>query len=127
MALTRATDKIIANADGNLNLSGIVTASSFDGSLAASKLTVALPTLDGSSLTGIAGLGTALSSDQTSPLSTLYYVNSVMSIGSTITVDPPPTALAVYTNYAELQIEEGKDLIIESGDVVPDCFDLFVP
>ena len=127
MALTRATDKIIANADGNLNLSGIVTASSFDGSLAASKLTGALPTLDGSSLTGIAGLGTALSSDQTSPLSTLYYVNSVMSIGSTITVDPPPTALAVYTNYAELQIEESADLIIESGDVVPDCFDLFVP
>ena len=126
MALTRATDKIIANADGNLNLSGIVTASSFDGSLAASKLTGALPTLDGSSLTGIAGLGTALSSDQTSPLSTLYYVNSVMSIGSTITVDPPPTALAVYTNYAELQLEDGADLIIESGDVVPDVFDLFL-
>ena len=127
MALTRATDKIIANADGNLNLSGIVTASSFDGSLAASKLTGALPTLDGSSLTGIAGLGTALSSDQTSPLSTLYYVNSVMSIGSTITVDPPSTALAVYTNYAELQLEESADLIIESGDVVPDVFDLFLP
>ena len=127
MALTRATDKIIANADGNLNLSGIVTASSFDGSLAASKLTGALPTIDGSSLTGIAGLGTALSSDQTSPLSTLYYVNSVMSIGSTITVDPPSTALAVYTNYAELQLEDSADLIIESGDVVPDCFDLFVP
>ena len=126
MALTRATDKIIANADGNLNLSGIVTASSFDGSLAASKLTGALPTLDGSSLTGIAGLGTALSSDQTSPLSTLYYVNSVMSIGSTITVDPPPTALAVYTNYAELQLEESADLVIESGDVVPDVFDLFL-
>ena len=33
MALTRATDKIIANADGNLNLSGIVTASSFSGPL----------------------------------------------------------------------------------------------
>ena len=126
MALTRATDKIIGNADGNLNLSGIVTASSFDGSLAASKLTGALPTLDGSSLTGIAGLGTALSSDQTSSLSTLYYVNSVMSIGSTITVDPPPTALAVYTNYAELQLEDSADLIIESGDVVPDVFDLFL-
>ncbi len=128
MALTRATDKIIANADGNLNLSGIVTASSFDGSLAASKLTGALPAISGENLTNLAaGLGTALSSDQTSPLNTLYYVNSVMSIGSTITVDPPSTALAVYTNYAELQIEEGKDLIIESGDVVPDCFDLFVP
>ena len=124
MALTRATDKIIANADGNLNLSGIVTASSFDGSLAASKLTGALPTLDGSSLTGIAGLGTALSSDQTSPLSTLYYVNSIMSIGSTVTVDPPPTALAVYTNYAELQIEDSADLIIESGDVIPNVFNI---
>ena len=33
MALTRATDKIIANADGNLNLSGIVTASKFSGPL----------------------------------------------------------------------------------------------
>tara|TARA_B100001287_G_scaffold64221_1_gene52198 strand:+ start:117 stop:500 length:384 start_codon:yes stop_codon:yes gene_type:complete len=127
MALTRATDKIIGNSDGNLNLSGIVTASSFDGSLAASKLTGALPAIDGSNLTGVAGLGTALSSNQTSPLSTLYYVNSVMSIGSTITVDPPPTALAVYTNYAELQLEESADLIIESGDVVPDVFDLFVP
>ena len=128
MALTRATDKIIANADGNLNLSGIVTASSFDCSLAASKLTGALPAISGENLTNLsAGLGTALSSDQTSTLNTLYYVNSVMSIGSTITVDPPPTALAVYTNYAELQIEESADLIIESGDVVPDCFDLFVP
>ena len=111
---------------GNATFSGIVTASSFDGSLAASNLTGALPAIDGSNLTGVAGLGTALSSDQTSPLSTLYYVNSVMSIGSTTTVDPPPTALAVYTNYAELQIEEGKDLIIESGDVVPDVFDLFL-
>ena len=111
---------------GDATFTGIVTASSFDGSLAASNLTGALPAIDGSSLTGVAGLGTALSSDQTSPLSTLYYVNSVMSIGSTTTVDPPPTALAVYTNYAELQIEEGKDLIIESGDVVPDVFDLFL-
>ena len=134
MALTRATDKIIANADGNLNLSGIVTASSFSGSganltsLPAANLTGTLPAISGESLTNLpAGLGTALSADQTSPLNTLYYVNSVMSIGSTITVDPPPTALAVYTNYAELQIEEGKDLIIESGDVVPDVFDLFIP
>tara|TARA_B100000282_G_scaffold279990_1_gene240760 strand:- start:32 stop:415 length:384 start_codon:yes stop_codon:yes gene_type:complete len=127
MALTRATDKIIANADGNLNLSGIVTASSFDGSLAASNLTGSLPAIDGSNLTGVTGIGTPLSSDQTSSLSTLYYVNSVMSIGSTITVNPPPTAVAVYTNYAELQLEDSADLIIESGDVVPDCFDLFVP
>ncbi len=105
MALTRATDKIIANADGNLNLSGIVTATKFVG--------------DGSALSGVSGLGTALSNVSTSPLNTLYYVNTVMSINSTVTVDPPPTALAVYTNYAELQIEDSADLIIESGDVIP--------
>ena len=98
---------------GNASFSGIVTAQKFVG--------------DGSELNGVSGLGTALSNDSTSPLNTLYYVNSVMSIGSTITVNPPPTALAVYTNYAELQLEESADLIIESGDVVPDVLGLFVP
>ena len=97
---------------GSASFSGIVTAQKFVG--------------DGSELNGVSGLGTALSNDSTSPLNTLYYVNSVMSIGSTITVDPPSTALAVYTNYAELQIEDSADLIIESGDVVPDVFDLFL-
>ena len=97
---------------GNATFSGIVTATKFVG--------------DGSELNGVSGLGTALSNDSTSSLNTLYYVNSVMSIGSTITVDPPPTALAVYTNYAELQLEDSADLIIESGDVVPDVFDLFL-
>ena len=97
---------------GSASFSGIVTAQKFVG--------------DGSELNGVSGLGTALSNDSTSPLNNFYYVNSVMSIDSTTTVNPPPTAVAVYTNYAELQIEEGKDLIIESGDVVPDVFDLFL-
>ena len=98
---------------GSASFSGIVTAQKFVG--------------DGSELNGVSGLGTALSNDSTSPLNTLYYVNSVMSIGSTITVNPPPTAVAVYTNYAELQLEDSADLIIESGDVVPDVLGLFVP
>ena len=97
---------------GSASFSGIVTAQKFVG--------------DGSELNGVSGLGTALSNDSTSPLNTLYYVNSVMSIGSTITVNPPPTALAVYTNYAELKLEDSADLIIESGDIVPDVFDLFL-
>ena len=98
---------------GSASFSGIVTAQKFVG--------------DGSELNVVSGLGTALSNDSTSPLNTLYYVNSVMSIGSTITVNPPPTAVAVYTNYAELQLEDSADLIIESGDVVPDVLGLFVP
>ena len=98
---------------GSASFSGIVTAQKFVG--------------DGSELNGVSGLGTALSNDSTSPLKTLYYVNSVMSIGSTLTVNPPPSAVAVYTNYAELKLEDSADLIIESGDVVPDVLGLFVP
>ncbi len=112
MALTRATDKIIANADGNLNLSGIVTATKFVG--------------DGSQLSGVSGLGTALSNVSTNPLNKLYYVNSILSIDSNTIIDPPSTALAVYTNYAEIRIEESIDLTIESGDLVPDVFDLYL-
>ena len=111
MALTRATDKIIANADGNLNLSGIVTATKFVG--------------DGSQLAGVSGLGTALSNVSTNPLNNLYDVHSILSIDSSVFVDPPSTALAVYTNYAEIRIEESVDLTIESGDLVPDVLDLF--
>ena len=112
MALTRATDKIIGNSDGNLNLSGIVTATKFVG--------------DGSQLSGVSGLGTALSNVSTNPLNKFYYVNSILSIDSNTIVDPPSTAVAVYTNYSEIRIEESIDLTIESGDLVPDVLDLFV-
>ena len=153
MALTRATDKIIGNADGNLNLSGIVTASSFrgDGSqltgidastlkngsdtkaqanasgvVVTGVLTATSFRGDGSNLTNLpAGLGTALSSDQTSANNKLYYTNRVLSIGSTTTVDHPATASGAYTQYAEIQIEDNADLIIEDGDdLIPDILGL---
>ena len=153
MALTRATDKIIANADGNLNLSGIVTASSFrgDGSqltgidastlkngsdtkaqanasgvVVTGVLTATSYSGDGSNLTNLpAGLGTALSSDQTSPLNKLYYTNEVLSIASTITVDHPATGTGAYTQYADLRLEEDADLIIADGDdVIPNILGL---
>ena len=142
MALTRATDKIIGNSDGNLNLSGIVTASSFSGPLvpsgdvnvgnniklgAASGIVTATSfSGDGSNLTSLpAGLGTALSSTQTSPLNKLYYTNRVLSIDSTTTVDHPATGTGAYTQYAEIQIEDNADLIIEDGDdLIPDILGL---
>ena len=81
---------------------------------------------DGSGLSGVSGLGTALSNVTTNPLSKFFYVNSILSIDSNTTFNPPPTAVAVYTNYSELRVEENVDLIIESGDLVPDVLDLFV-
>jgi len=146
MALTRATDKIIANADGNLNLSGIVTASSFVGNItgavvpsgdvnvgsnikigAASGIVTATSfSGDGSNLTSLpAGLGTALSSTQTSPLNKLYYTNEILSIDATVTVNHPATGTGAYTQYADIRLEEGADLIIEDGDdVIPDILGL---
>ena len=146
MALTRATDKIIANADGNLNLSGIVTASSFVGNVtgavtpsgdvnvgsniklgaASGIITATSFSGDGSNLTSLpAGLGTALSSTQTSPLNKLYYTNEILSIGATVTVDHPATGTGAYTQYADLRLEDGADLIISDGDdVIPDILGL---
>ena len=98
------------------NISGInsVTANHFYGDI--------------SNATGAAaGLGTALSQDQSNPLNKLYYTDRILSIGSTITVDPPTSAAAVYTNYVDIMVEDNADLIINSGDIVPDWFDLHVP
>ena len=99
-----------------LNVSGIITATQ-GGTIKYFG--------DGSGLSGVSGLGTALSNVTTNPLSKFFYVNSILSIDSNTTFDPPSTDVAVYTNYSELRVEEGVDLIIESGDLVPDVLDLF--
>ncbi len=93
-----------------LNVVGIVSATSFYG--------------DASNLTGVgAGLGTALSITQTSPLNKIYYVNNTLDITETTTVDVPDTATlsndgfrAAYTNYAEIVIADTVDLIVSDGD-----------
>ena len=85
MALTRATDKIIANADGNLNLSGIVTASSFQG--------------DGSGLTGVVQSDTPLGN---STASTIFYeADNATTISTTTTLSRASSNPATVDFYAD--------------------------
>ena len=96
---------------GNAAFSGIVTAQKFVGDI--------------SQATGAAaGLGTALSQTQTSPLNKIYFTDNILSIGATVTIDPPPTSTVAYTNYSEIKIS-GADLIIKDGDdFIPDILGL---
>ena len=93
--------------DGGALFSGIVSATSFYGDI--------------SNATGAAaGLGTALSQTQTDPLNKIYYTDSVLSIGATITIDTPSSASAAYTQYTDI-VADGADIIIADGDdFVPD-------
>ena len=128
---------------GGINAVGVVTATSFSGSfdasnltgtvadaristLTASKLSGALPAIDGSNLTSLpAGLGTALSQTQTSPLNKIYFTDNILSIGATVTIDPPPSAVVAYTNYSDIKITGTADLIIKDGDeFIPDILGL---
>ena len=128
---------------GGINAVGVVTATSFSGSfdasnltgtvadaristLTASKLSGALPAIDGSNLTSLpAGLGTALSQTQTSPLNKIYFTDNILSIGATVTIDPPPSAVVAYTNYSDIKITGTADLIIKDGDeLIPDILGL---
>ena len=96
----------------NVNASGIITAAQFSG--------------DGSNLANLpAGLGTALSSTQSSPLNKIYYTNTVLPVESTVTVDTPASASAAYTQYADISVGTGADLIISDGDdLIPDVLGL---
>ena len=61
----------------NLNATGIVTAGQFVG--------------DGSRITGVIGLGTALTAN-TPVLGNIFYRNNTLSVGSTVTMDVPNAA-----------------------------------
>ena len=95
-----------------INASGIITASEFRGS--------------GANLSNLpAGLGTALSQDQSSPLNKFYYTNTTLGVDSTITIDHPASASAAYTQYGEIKVNDSADLIVAEGDdIIPDVLGL---
>ena len=94
---------------GDATFTGIVTASAFFG--------------DGSGLEGVSssGIGTPLSDDDTNVLNKAYYVNQELSIGSTVTVNHPDSAVASYTHYQDLVVTNDADFIVANGDTfIPD-------
>jgi len=94
--------------DGNA-IVGILTASAFYG--------------DGSNLEGVAsaGLGTAVDDTSEYGGQQIYYTNTVLSIGGNLTVNPPDSSNIAYTQYQEIPVETGADLIIGDGDdLIPD-------
>ena len=97
-----------------LGVAGIVSATAFYG--------------DGSNLDGVAsaGLGTALSETEFDPLAVIYQTSDTLSVGATITVDPPnATTKVAYTQYAEVKLEGDADLIVAEGDdFIPDILGL---
>jgi hypothetical protein len=83
---------------------GILTAAKFYG--------------DGSELDGItsAGLGTAVEAESLYGGQQIYYTNTVLGIGGTVTVDPPSSTNVAYTQYVDIAVDEDADLIIGDGD-----------
>ncbi len=79
---------------------GIVTATKFVGDI--------------SEATGAAaGLGTALSQTQTSPLNSIYYVNDTLFITEQVLVQVPNTSSNAYTQYSNVEVGDGFNFTID--------------
>jgi hypothetical protein len=93
--------------------SGIISATAFYG--------------DGSNLEGVssAGLGTAVEAGSLYGGEQIYYTDTVLSIGGTVTVNPPASANVAYTQYQDIAVDQDADLIVEDGDdFIPDVLGL---
>ena len=96
----------------NVVSTGVVTATKFVG--------------DGSDLTSLpAGLGTAISSDNTKPLNSIYYVNDTLHVTEHSLVDVPATSSNAYTQYANIQVEDNINLTVNDDcNFIPDILSL---
>ena len=95
------------------SLSGIISATAFYG--------------DGSNLEGVssAGLGTALSETDGDAAQLIYYTNNTLGIGSTVHIKVPTGSDVAYTQYADIDVAENVDFIVDAGDdFIPDVLGL---
>ena len=115
----KTTTNFVGN---NANFTGILTASNASvGVITATKFVG-----DGSDLTSLpAGLGTALSSDVTKPLNSIYYVNDTLHVTEHSMVDVPATSSNAYTQYANIQVEDNINLTVNDDcNFIPDILSL---
>ena len=106
----------------NINSTGIITATQFVGDINGGGTF----TGDISNATGAsAGLGTALSSDNTKTLNSIYYVNDTLHVTEDSMVDVPSTSSNAYTQYANIQVEDNINLTVNDDcNFIPDILSL---
>jgi hypothetical protein len=106
MAFTKVTPAGISTTGTvvlqNINVSGVVTATSFVG--------------DGSGLTNLSGMGVPVSTSGFG--ADVFYTNTVGYVSATTTLSStdPNTARILYTRYQEISVNNGVDLIIGNGN-----------
>ena len=92
---------------------GIVTATKFVGDIS-------------DATGGSSGLGTAISSDNTKPLNSIYYVNDTLHVTAHSLVEVPTTSSNAYTQYANIQVEDNINLTVNDDcNFIPDVLSLF--
>ena len=89
---------------GDVDVSGIVTASSFSG--------------DGSQLTGVSGFATALSATQTDPLFHVFKTprNLTVSAGSSLFIESDASSGNIaFTKMSDIHVSSGATIHVGSG------------
>lgn len=100
---------------GNITATGNLTV---DGTIPASKLTGALPAIDGSQLTGVSGFATALSTDQSSPLNVFFKTPKQVNIGAgtSISVESDATSGNIaFIRESIIHVAVGGTMRVVSG------------
>ena len=96
----------------NGNFTGIVTATKFVGDIS-------------DATGGAGGLGTAISSDNTKSLNSIYYVNDTLHITEHSLVDVPATSSVAYTQHSNIQVQDDVNLTINDNvEFVADILNL---